>query len=109
MSSDAGEDGRPGIEQGLVCRAWTMSMVVVALDRRSTIAFTFWKCDSSVSGAELSNWMEKRAQNYSNDFFHMPHKCWTSAEHIVGFQEKNFLMDVNTSYCFARIIFSMIH
>lgn len=59
MSSDTGEDGRPGIEQCLVCRAWTMSTVVVAVDGRSTIAFTFWKRDSSVYGVELRDWMEE--------------------------------------------------
>lgn len=87
-SCETGEAGRPGTEQGLVCHAWNMVTVVVAVDRESMIAFAFWRHGGSVYGVQLRGWREERAQNYGNDFFHNPHKFWTSAKRIVGFQGK---------------------
>lgn len=90
-SCETEEAGRPEIGQGLVRRAWNMVTIVVAVDRESTIAFAFWKHGGSVYGVWHREWWEEQAQNYGNASFHNPHKFWTSAKRIVGFQGKTSL------------------
>lgn len=53
-----------------------------------TAAFAFSRPSLGVCGAGLGTGGREGALNRGSDFFHIPHKSWLCAEHIVGFSRK---------------------